>query len=254
MNKPIDGERSFVALYGFSEWSPQQLAINRIVSADGNSYFDMLNKAFRLANSGYTQGIDWNVTMSNQLTIKGLINAVGAVLGGFAIDNEKFVFTRKQNDIPNIELNGTNGAGHLAAGNISWDAMGKITLKGGPANLKIPFLQIGINGTYNIMPDENPNLSLFVPTNSIAYAVLPVDKEDRKYVGSQCLIVNVQPGSGDVYVKQQNDTCFYQNSEQVVVIKHGEVVRFINIGGVVPADNYGEWIYEYLMATPVTRG
>lgn len=254
LNMPFEGERSFVPLYGFSEWSPQQLIVNRVVSADGYSYFDLVNKAFKLANAGYSRGIDWNETAVNQLTIKGLINAVGAILGGFTIDNNKFVSNQATNGTPNIQLEGTNGSGHLAAGNISWDAAGKVLLKGGQSNLKIPFLQIGINGTYNIMPDENPNLSLYVPTNSIAYAILPIDKDDKKYVGAQCLIVNIQIDSGDVYVKQQNNLAFFQNDQQVIVIKRGEAVRFTNIGAINSANNYGEWLYEYLIATPVTRG
>src|SRR5699024_7619504 len=102
-------------------------------------------------------------------------------------------------------------------------------------------------------PDEYPNLSLFVPANRMAYAELPVDKEDRKYVGSQCLIVDMQLNSGIIRVKQQKNALFFQNSKQVVEIRQGEAVRFTNIGSVLNADNYGEWIYEYLMSAPVTR-
>ena len=43
LNSESDGERSFVTLYGFTEVLPGRITTDRIVSADGNTYFDLAN-------------------------------------------------------------------------------------------------------------------------------------------------------------------------------------------------------------------
>lgn len=43
LNKEIEGNRSFVRLYGFTEVLPGRITTDRIVSADGKTYFDLAN-------------------------------------------------------------------------------------------------------------------------------------------------------------------------------------------------------------------
>ena len=43
LNSEYDGERSFVTLYGFSEILPGRITTDKIVSADGTTYFDLAN-------------------------------------------------------------------------------------------------------------------------------------------------------------------------------------------------------------------
>ena len=43
LNSESDGDRSFVTLYGFTEVLPGRITTDRIVSADGNTYFDLAN-------------------------------------------------------------------------------------------------------------------------------------------------------------------------------------------------------------------
>ena len=50
LNSEYDGERSFATLYGFTEILPGRVTTDKVVSADGNSFFDMLANAFKLGN------------------------------------------------------------------------------------------------------------------------------------------------------------------------------------------------------------
>ena len=68
LNSEHEGERSFVTLYGFTEVLPGRITTERVVSGDGNSYFDMLNNAMKL---GYM--LDFNSRGDGQLRLKGTI-------------------------------------------------------------------------------------------------------------------------------------------------------------------------------------
>jgi len=96
-------------------------------SNEGSTY-DLNNGKVRLGNSN--SGMDFGVSQQDQLTIAGAINALAAILGGFTIDNEKIQSIAKTEDTPNIVLDGTDGSGHLAAGNIIWDTIGNLLIRG----------------------------------------------------------------------------------------------------------------------------
>lgn len=68
LNSEYDGERSFVTLYGFSEVLPGRITTDRIVSADGESYFDMLNSALKLKDK-----LQYNTNGDEQLLLKGTL-------------------------------------------------------------------------------------------------------------------------------------------------------------------------------------
>lgn len=46
LGKEYDGERSFVSMYGFTEILPGRITTDRIVSADGQSYFDLTSGGY----------------------------------------------------------------------------------------------------------------------------------------------------------------------------------------------------------------
>ena len=48
LNREYDGARSFVTLYGFTEVLPGRITTDRVVSGDGDSYFDMIANALKL--------------------------------------------------------------------------------------------------------------------------------------------------------------------------------------------------------------
>ena len=68
LNSEYDGERSFAALYGYSEILPGRITTDRIVSGDGGSYFDMVANAMKLGDA-----LDFNSRGDGRLRIKGTI-------------------------------------------------------------------------------------------------------------------------------------------------------------------------------------
>ena len=58
LNSEYEGNRSFVPLYGFTEILPGRITTDRIVSSDGDSYFDMAANSMRLGDKlKYINGI-----------------------------------------------------------------------------------------------------------------------------------------------------------------------------------------------------
>lgn len=68
LNSEYNGERSFATLYGFTEVLPGRVTTDRVVSGDGNSYFDMLANAMKLGDA-----LDFNSAGDGKLRIKGTI-------------------------------------------------------------------------------------------------------------------------------------------------------------------------------------
>ena len=68
LNSELEGERSYVDLYGFTEVLPGRITTDKIVSASGDSYFDMLNNAMKLGDV-----LDFNSKKDGKLRLKGTI-------------------------------------------------------------------------------------------------------------------------------------------------------------------------------------
>lgn len=68
LNSEYNGERSFATLYGFTAILPGRVTTDRVVSGDGNSYFDMLANAMKLGDA-----LDFNSAGDGKLRIKGTI-------------------------------------------------------------------------------------------------------------------------------------------------------------------------------------
>lgn len=68
LNSEYDKERSFVTLYGFTEVLPSRITTDRVVSGDGQSFFDLIANALKLGDR-----LSFNVAGDNQLKIKGTI-------------------------------------------------------------------------------------------------------------------------------------------------------------------------------------
>lgn len=86
LNSEYNGERSFATLYGFTEILPGRVTTDRVVSGDGNSYFDMLTNAMKLGDA-----LDFNSAGDGKLRIKGTIvqsqsgqeSYIGCYRGGY---------------------------------------------------------------------------------------------------------------------------------------------------------------------------
>lgn len=68
LNSEYNGERSFATMYGFSEVLPGRVTTDKVVSGDGQSYFDMLANAMKLGDV-----LDFNSQGDGKLRLKGTI-------------------------------------------------------------------------------------------------------------------------------------------------------------------------------------
>jgi len=68
LNSEYDGERSFVTLYGYTEILPGRITTDRIVSGNGESYFDMLANAMKLGDT-----LDFNSQGDGKLRLRGTL-------------------------------------------------------------------------------------------------------------------------------------------------------------------------------------
>lgn len=83
LNSEYDGERSFVTLYGFTEILPGRITTDKIVSADGTTYFDLANSViggrikFRSTNGTEKDLSDFENEFNNQTA--DFIEAIGGL-------------------------------------------------------------------------------------------------------------------------------------------------------------------------------
>jgi len=88
LNSEYEGDRSFVTMYGFTEILPGRISTDKIISQDGNSWFDLAQNAFKLGNSlSYINGV---------LTIS-------------SVDDLQSALTTLQNTVNGLDLDGIGG-------------------------------------------------------------------------------------------------------------------------------------------------
>lgn len=68
LNTEYNGERSFATLYGFTEILPGRITADRLLTSDGQSYFDMLNAAMKLKDK-----LLFNINGDGELRLKGTL-------------------------------------------------------------------------------------------------------------------------------------------------------------------------------------
>lgn len=68
LNSEYEGERSYVSLYGFTEILPGRITTDKIVSGNGESFFDMLANAMKLGDV-----LDFNTQGDGKLRLKGTL-------------------------------------------------------------------------------------------------------------------------------------------------------------------------------------
>lgn len=75
LNSKYDGDRSFVTLHGFTEILPARVTTDRVVSGNGQSYFDMVSNAMKLGDA-----LDFNSNGDGRLTLKGtFVQSTGGI-------------------------------------------------------------------------------------------------------------------------------------------------------------------------------
>ena len=68
LNSEYEGERSYVSLYGFTEILPGRITTDKIVSGNGESFFDMVANAMKLGDV-----LDFNTRGDGKLRLKGTL-------------------------------------------------------------------------------------------------------------------------------------------------------------------------------------
>lgn len=66
LNSEVDGTRSFAPMHGFTEILPGRITTERIVSSDGNSFFDLVENSFKLGDN-----LEYNIDESDTLRLRG---------------------------------------------------------------------------------------------------------------------------------------------------------------------------------------
>lgn len=68
LNSEYDGDRSYVSLYGFTEILPGRVTTERVVSSNGNSWFDMAAESMKLGDA-----LDFNSNGDRKLILRGTL-------------------------------------------------------------------------------------------------------------------------------------------------------------------------------------
>lgn len=77
LNSEFDGTRSLVPMYGYTEITPGQMRVNKILNPDGDQYWDMLNGRFKIGNKDTF--LSWNTPENpNKLVLKGTLIQSGS--------------------------------------------------------------------------------------------------------------------------------------------------------------------------------
>lgn len=95
LNAEVDGERSFVAMHGFTEILPGRITTDNLVSTDGNSWLNLQNGQMKLGDKLYYDGV--------ALYLDFLFSE-GANIGGWIFRNNRL---ESQNG--KLYLDGKNG-------------------------------------------------------------------------------------------------------------------------------------------------
>ena len=128
LNSEYDGERSFVTLYGFSEILPGRITTDRIVSGNGDSYFDMLANAMKLGSV-----LDFNSEGDGKLRLKGTLvqsqsgeeNYIGCFRGKYNssytyYQGDEVTYTVNNNTSTYRYINATPSRGILPTNTVYW--------------------------------------------------------------------------------------------------------------------------------------
>lgn len=122
LNAEIDGERSFVAMHGFTEILPGRITTDRIVSSDGNSFLDLIENAFKLGNSLDFNNEEADTLILNNAKIKNALKVLGeALIAGFYFSDERIRSTMMSGKQYALLLDGKTGHIKLVSTNTGGD-------------------------------------------------------------------------------------------------------------------------------------
>lgn len=108
LNSEYSGDRSFVALYGFTEILPGRITTDRIVSSDGQTYFDLANGIIggqlRFVSGGIEKSVATEINnTNNKIDNLKIANENLLIDSSFEGDRSFLTFTTGGNNIYNFE-------------------------------------------------------------------------------------------------------------------------------------------------------
>lgn len=135
LNSEYDGVRSFATLYGFSEILPGRITTDRIVSGNGDSYFDMLANAMKLGSV-----LDFNSEGDGKLRLKGTLvqsqsgeeNYIGCFRGKYNssytyYQGDEVTYTVNNNTSTYRYINATPSRGIAPTNTVYWQVVAQGT-------------------------------------------------------------------------------------------------------------------------------
>lgn len=151
LNSETDGDRSFVTMYGFTEILPGRITTEKIVSSSGNSFWDMVNEAFRLGDKLSYDPANGLVLSNTLVQTGGGAVRLGAYCGDYQSDRyyaygDQVSWTNAGATMTYTYINQTRDRGHDPSNTSYWQvaAQGKDGTNG-----NTPYVQNGywyING------------------------------------------------------------------------------------------------------------
>lgn len=160
LNSELEDTRSYVDLYGYTEILPGRITTDKIVSADGNSYLDLLTGGMKLGSKLlYQNGV---------LTLDFLFSN-GANIGGWIFRNGRL---ESQNGY--AYLDGNDGKVKFANGNFMVDEIGNVTISGD----FVGKIVTSSNGNRIEMSPSSNSIIIYNNVNNIDREVLRIEGED----------------------------------------------------------------------------
>ena len=160
LNSELEDARSYVDLYGYTEILPGRITTDKIVSADGNSYLDLLTGGMKLGSKLlYQNGV---------LTLDFLFSN-GANIGGWIFRNGRL---ESQNGY--AYLDGNDGKVKFANGNFMVDEFGNVTISGD----FVGKIVTSSNGNRIEMSPSSNSIIIYNNVNNIDREVLRIEGED----------------------------------------------------------------------------
>lgn len=122
LNSELEYTRSYVDLYGYTEILPGRITTDKIVSADGNSYLDLVKNIFKLGDVLDFNNEEEDTLILNNAKIKNAIKVLGeALLAGFYISDEKIRSTMMSGSDYSLLLDGKSGRIKLVSSSTGGD-------------------------------------------------------------------------------------------------------------------------------------
>lgn len=158
LNSELEDTRSYIDLYGYTEILPGRITTDKIVSADGNSYLDLVKNIFKLGNVLDFNNEEADTLILNNAKIKNAIKVLGeALLAGFYISDEKIRSTMMSGSDYSLLLDGKSGRIKL----VSSSTGGDYSLDSGEAST------IDIDSSRGVVETRNKNGVAYLSASGI---------------------------------------------------------------------------------------